>query len=511
MSAFLRNKSEKIITLIFFIIFLLVGLLVFDDYGVSADEIIQREIGYRNYNYIFNGDTTLLNNFQMYYGPVFELFLIFIEKSFNLEDITVIYLVRHLVTFIFFYTSVVFFYVLCKKEFNNWKIALLGCLLLIVSPRIFADSFYNNKDIVFLSMFLIGSYTLVNFVNKPNMINAFLHALVSALTIDIRVVGSFLVFITLIFYLANLKKNKAYRHKRFTAFFVYIIFLSFFVILFWPAIWNSPIYGFINSLGIFGSNFQSFWRGEVLYFGQLFKGGQIPWHYSLVWIFITTPLFYTFCFIFGLFFAGKKFFDKKFKSFKDIFYIVWFFLPIVVIILFNSTIYGAWRHLFFVYPAFIVLSLKGFLFLYNKFNRQLISFFLILSLTTTSSFMILYHPFQNVYFNPIFSYNMTYVRQNFDLDYWGVSYIHALRYILENDNSSIIKVHFKYFGGQNLVLLSTDENSRIRHYANGSEIVDYVLDNFEWDPDGYGNETLPLYYSINITNDMILAVYKLKE
>ena len=39
------------------------------------------------------------------------------------------------------------------KIFNSRFIAILGPILLISNPRIFADSFYNSKDIVFLSFF----------------------------------------------------------------------------------------------------------------------------------------------------------------------------------------------------------------------------------------------------------------------------------------------------------------------------------------------------------------------
>ena len=111
---------------------------------------------------------------------------------------------RHLVTFLLFYTSVFFFYRLCKYRFNSWKIGLLGSLFLILSPRIFAHSFYNPKDLPFLSMFIISIYTLVSYLNRKTLPRAAIHALICALLIDIRILGIIVPLFTVIFLFADL-------------------------------------------------------------------------------------------------------------------------------------------------------------------------------------------------------------------------------------------------------------------------------------------------------------------
>ena len=71
------------------------------------------------------------------------------------------------------------------------SLAILGSTFLFLSPRIFAQSFYNNKDIVFMSLFVISLYTAINFLEKPNVKNAIIFSIISSLAIDIRILADF--------------------------------------------------------------------------------------------------------------------------------------------------------------------------------------------------------------------------------------------------------------------------------------------------------------------------------
>jgi len=149
------EKKHKIIVIIFFAVYLFLGIIIFKDYGISWDEPARRENGIITVKYILEGDKTLLNTTNSH-GTAFEVLLIFLEKILCLKDSRDIYLMRHLFTFLLFYTGVIFFYLLCTDIFRNWKTGILGCLFLILSPRIFAHSFYNSKDIPFLVLFVIS-------------------------------------------------------------------------------------------------------------------------------------------------------------------------------------------------------------------------------------------------------------------------------------------------------------------------------------------------------------------
>ena len=45
---------------------------------------------------------------------------------------------------------------------------LIGALFLFLSPRIFAESFYSQKDILFMSMFIINIYYAFHFLKLSN-------------------------------------------------------------------------------------------------------------------------------------------------------------------------------------------------------------------------------------------------------------------------------------------------------------------------------------------------------
>jgi len=116
------KKSIIILYIFFFNLFLLVGVLIYRDYGISWDEGSSRKVGILAFDYITGRSDALINNNVLkYYGTVFELPLAAIEKVFNIIDLRTIYFIRHLATFLFFFVGVIFFYKLCVFTLKSWK------------------------------------------------------------------------------------------------------------------------------------------------------------------------------------------------------------------------------------------------------------------------------------------------------------------------------------------------------------------------------------------------------
>lgn len=132
--------------------FLLCGMLAFQDYGIGWDDEFARVLtGRVNLNYITNLDkTTLLFVAEKYHGPFFEILLACMERGFKMTDTANIYRMRHLVLFLVFFMALIAFYKTAIKVVGK-EYALMACLFLVLSPRIFAESFYNSKDLVFMS------------------------------------------------------------------------------------------------------------------------------------------------------------------------------------------------------------------------------------------------------------------------------------------------------------------------------------------------------------------------
>jgi len=521
----LVERKYKIIVCAFFIAFLIIGISIYRDYGVGIDEPSHRNNGLMSIAYIMKGDQSLFHYDIRYYGPAFEMLLVTIEKIFNLTDnLRAVYLMRHLVTFLLFYTSIFFFYELCKYRFNNWKFGLLGSLFLILSPRIFADSFFNSTDIPFLSIFIISIYTLIQYLNKKTLLRAIPHAIVCAILIDIRIMGTIVPFFTLIFLVTDtlIKKSKEVKNKEvIISFCVYICLMVSFIILFWPALWRDPFNEFIKSFQLL-SRYP--WQSSSLYLGSYIQG-PTPWHYTPVWILISTPILYSVCFFTGVS-VTLKLLLKNPKQFyvnkrEDVLSLLWFFLPLVTVVILNSVLYCAWRHMFFIYPAFLIFSLIGldFIFKFIKKNFKLTCFkildslfiiIVIFSLISTTFFMVKYHPYQNVYFNILAGKNMSEAKNNFELDYWGLSYKAALEYILKNDEDKIIKIYTTTSPGKPIysaLILKPEEKNRLDYVENPDE-AKYFLSNYRLHKNEfpYSNE----YYSIKVGGAKIMVVYKLQ-
>ncbi len=517
----LIENNHKIVVFIFFIIFLSIGLAVFDDYGLSWDERVYRQNGIVSYDYIFKGEDSLDEHSEREYGAVFELLLIFGEKLLKLEDSRDIYLMRHLLTFLVFYIGVFFFYLLCKYYFDSWKIGLLGSLFLIVSPRIFAHSFYNSRDLFALSMFIISMYILVKYIDKKTWLWAFWLALTSAILINIRMVGVLVPFLAFVFVIVDLilkYKSKRTRNTIFSLV-LYIFLLGFFIILFWPWLWKDPFNKFIQIFKTMTFNIPGYVIN--LYQGSYIDSRELPWHYIPVWIVITTPILYTLSFFAGVFISIKYIFKNfliYFKSLKryDLIILIWFFLPLFAVIILKSNLYDAWRLMFFIYPALLILSLKGFVSLFDIIKIKIkgraytllnviIVISIALSLVSTTRFMVKNHPFQNVYFNLLAGRD---IKNNFELDYWGLSYRQALEYILRNDSEKTIKVYALNRPGEiNADILTPIERNRLE-YVDFDD-AKYFLSNYRDHKDEYPYENE--FYSININGAKIMVVYKLKE
>lgn len=501
-------SSKKLFTSLFFIIFFFIGVVSFRDYGLSWDEPIQREIGKMNARYAFKQEPWLLTYKDKYYGPIFEVFLVGLEDVFHLTaNSNSVYFMRHLVNFLLFYLGVIFFYRLTQDRFKNWKISLLGCLFLILSPRIFAHSFYNSKDIPFLAMFIISIYTLIKYLDKKNLKSTIIHALASAVLIDIRILGIIIPFFTLIFFIIDsfiLKVSSVKFKKETLNFLAYLFLLIILTILFRPILWTNPFHHFLQA---FRQMSHYSWWGDILYLGSYFNASQLPWHYIPVWISITTPISYLILFLVGCLVLFKKLITHPIKFYRrhrnDLIFLLWFFVPLASVVVIKSVLYDAWRQMFFIYPALLLIALSGLTILAQKsILKKIITLIIFCNLIIIVKFMIQSHPHQYLYFNRLAN------PINFQLDYWGLSYRQALEYLVATDPSPEIKLYVANQPGEDNSLFLTDFDQKRLSYQDTPQAADYFLTNYRNQRDEfqyYQNE----YYSIKVDQTKILGIYQL--
>ena len=514
----LFKQSHSKMVFLFFAIYLLIGVSIFRDYGISCDETFQRDIGQQAFQFIIEPNQGSLFYPGKYYGPVLEVVLISLEKVLRgiTQELRDVFYMRHLVTFLLFYLGTIFFYLLCRERFQSWKMGLLGSFFLILSPRIFADSFYNSKDIAFLSVFIISVYTLTSYLNQRTFLRALIHALVSAFLIDIRIPGIIVPFFTIfsLILLSFTADLKVLRENLLSLLF-YGAALILFTIFLWPFLW-------FNSIGNFWSAFKFMAHFPIdyklLYGGQFLYASAVPWHYIPVWIAITTPIAYIVLFCIGfaalwkdLLTQGLSFFQKRIN---DFIFLIWFLFPLVMVIVLKSVLYDAWRQMFFVYPAFLLLSLIGLRTLLKGIEdrklaagKVIVIVLLSVNLMNVAYFMIKNHPYQNVYFNAFAGRDMADVKDNFELDYWGLSYRKALEYIVEHDSSKEIRVYVDFIPGVlNSIMLNAQDSRRLK-YVNNINKAKYFVGNYKWHRKEYLFKKE--FYSTKVNGVKIVCVYQL--
>lgn len=526
-----KASSTQILFWCFFIVYLVLGLFIFRDYGLSWDEHSTREIGLKLFNYAFHGDESLFSFVDRDYGGAFEIAMVALEKLFHLTDTQSIFYARHLFIFLTFASSVWVFYKLCAHKFNDYRMGALGALCLILSPRIFAESFYNSKDIVLLSFFIFSIYALTKFLEQPSPRRGLVCALVSALLIDIRlagliiplIAGSFIAFETICS-----KETRAKWKDTADSVAVFAVFLIFFIILFWPFLWRDPVEHFFEALHRM-SNFSSMANSPVFYLGNYFKASALPWHYIPTWLAITTPIIYSAFFVVGLFSFLLCLIRKKYSDFfkKDWLYFFWFFFPLFTAVFLGSVIYDGWRHFYFIYPAFLMIALTGLDFLVKFFARSfsanmsriflsLLAMCFVLNIGAVSYFMIKNHPYQNVYFNALTG-GVRGAKDRFDLDYWGLSFRSGLEYIGREDLEAAIPITFLYGSNYQLEILPAALRDRFiqipaENLAHSELSPKYVLANFRWNQSAQselnGIQNLEIF-SVKVDDVKIMSVYRL--
>lgn len=500
----------------FFVFYLLVGLCIYRDYGISYDEHSSRGYGEMSWRYLTKGDKTLLTYSGRRYGVGIELPLYVLEKVFGIRDTSSVYYFRHLVTFLFFYSSIIVFYLTLRSRYGR-GLAFLGSLFLILHPRIFSNSFYNSKDIGLLSAYIFGFAVLTIFLKRTNFKWAFLFGTVTAWIITVRVFGLFLLPITLIILWVKLYSNKSadLYQKYVKMVLVYLFTTVVFTVVLWPYLWSNPIANFIDIVGTM-SKFPE--GGRVLYLGEFIESANIPWHYSIVWMLITTPIPYVLLFVFGVLAFISGLVKKGLKGLDikrvEVIFVLWFFLPLLATVVLRSSLYDSWRHLYFLAPAFTGLGIAGLATFINylknkklnsKLSATVVFILIIISLAIPLWSTIKYHPYQNLYFNYLVG-GMANAKKNFDLDYWGLTFREGLTYIAKKDKSVYIPVRIIHGSANIPEILPKSDRERFE-VVGTVDTAKYVLTNYRYHPEEY---SFPEIYSLMIEGVSVMTVYKVR-
>lgn len=441
----------------FFALFIGLGLGIYKDYGVNFDSLNQRLTGLVNAREVLahvaprliaetaKGLPTLKDYVDRDYGAALELPLVVLEKALGFQDPREIFLFRHLILFLISVGALFSVFKVASWRFGDWRIGLLAAIVLILSPRLFADSFHNSKDGAFMAVFAMAMATTTRFVLRPTIPSATLNALMTAIAIDVRIIAIMLPLAATTLLTIRCIKRELPLRRSLAALLSYLLLTLIFVVALWPYLWTDP-------LGRFGEAFRNMsrfrWELNNLYMGQLVRSTDIPWHYVPVWIAITTPLLYLASFVAGagaillqVLRRGVALWSRE-DELLDILFVGLCVSPVIVAISMGSVLYDGWRQMYFIYPAFVLIALRGWLATWACLGtaplfRLLLAVATATSLALTAAWMVRTHPLQNVYFNLLAGDRPS---ARWEYDYWGMANRKALEYILRHDQSPTIPV-----------------------------------------------------------------------
>lgn len=525
-------KYNQVLVYLYFITIFFICWLQIEDYGATLDDELYYLNGVNSYEYIKNFFLSFFNseiNLSEYksrvkeWPIVFELFLVFVCNLFNINQIEEVYLTSHRINFIIFFFSLIFFYKLINKRYENNLISIIAVSFIILSPRIFAESFYNSRDIFFMSLFIFYVYSSYNFLSNKNLLNSAIFAFFTALLINAKILGLIPFAFFCLLYIYNYLNTKKKLIRDFKIFLLYFLFCIIFIYILWPFLWSNP---FSNLLFAFKNILKDHEEIIVInnYFGDYTPSDMMPWHYRLVWFYITTPISIILLFISGLILASKnklilisRSLDNNFqlekKQFVDLFLLLVFVVSFFIVLEFNKSKFGGWRHLYFLYPITIYFSIYFINFLRNSFVKihyKFIIFFLIaLNFGYNFLWSIKNHPHQYVFFNLL---SKKYAMNNFDLDWWGISHKSSIRYILDNDKNPKIRVYAIGFTSlrNSYLYLNEKDKSRIiiSDYKNSKYIIDTKMKRIRVNYNLDKNKNFKLFYQLKIENYPISSIYK---
>ncbi|MBS1586565.1 MAG: hypothetical protein JSS82_13580 [Bacteroidetes bacterium] len=497
--------------IILFLIFLIAALLCYKDYGISFDEPEQRKIGTVSFNYVVRNDDSLMRFGNRVYGVGYELPLIAMEKVLHLQTTRSIYLARHIVTHILFLFSALCMYVLSYRLFRSRFLGCAAFLLLVLFPRLYAHSFFNTKDIPFLAMAVI-LFTAAQYVFEKNRSALYiLLGMLCGYCVSIRILGLMYFYIFASFLIIDLVAALVGKQKPLKALVNLLLFTGAAVAtvyIAWPFIWHDPIASLRYSYDTFSQN---------AYAGVFFKGayvepGHLPQSYLPFWIAVTVPVlllpaaFASIILIIVAFFKRPLNFILNRPERNFSLYIACFSLPVLFVVFYNYNIYDDWRHMYFVYPCLVLLSIYTFHMLAQTRLKTPAYGILAVQCCLLLWFIIRNHPFEQVYFNELISHKDEYLRKNFDFDYWGASTKQGYDYILSHDTRPLIKVSYSHEPLYNNYLMLTEEQKKRIQLMENSDDYDYYMTNFRCHPDDFNFPNT--VYNVKVLNSTVLRVYK---
>lgn len=419
---------------------------------MNGDEDIEMLYGKDVYNYFAHGDDRPLSYEQHplgghitgseFYGSLHPLVSEATHRwlGTNLID------TRHFYTSIYGALIMIFAGLLAYRiAHRNWLTGTLAMLFMIFCPRIFGESMHNGKDIPFAAGIIVGItsfyFLLQAFKEKEKRKWLYAAGVVAgtAFAFGSRPGGA-LIQIGMYGLLTLMTLgNAAFRNylaeqkqaKKFFGMLIGAVAVGYAIaVTVWPYAHSNPIGNLFSAMEEMANRDVEF---RVLFEGRYASSKDMPWYYSIKWIFITNSILVLFAFIAYAITSFKS--VKIFGKSATVMILFMAIFPILYIIYKESTIFDSWRHLFFIFPFWAAGAALFTHFIASKITKpsyKLLPYALaVLGLMPEIAWTLTTTPYQQVYFNQ-FVGGLKGAQGYYDLDYYQTSNREMAQWIINN-------------------------------------------------------------------------------
>ena len=508
------------LALIVFALFLIAGLALVDNYGVSLDTGSQRFIAIHALNYVLHDDQTLLQIYaDRFYGAAFEApLLLLTERVLRLEDPRHVYLARHVLTHLFFLIGGFCCYLLALRLSGDRLVALLVMLLFLLSPRLYAHSFFNSKDPVFASAFVMALLFASRAFDKDS-VGAYRQCGVAAgLLVNLRIMGVVLFVVVLVFraWAWFRAEGRAARRWVATTTGAFALWGGLVLFISLPYLWEDPV-----------GRFSEYWT--TLSDLSFVHSAAPPWDYMLRWFAISQPPVTLLLGLLGLgtlgFAAGGVFrrgaggarpgaaWGRGELRFGGLL-AACFALPLVAFALLRPGIYNDWRHFYFLHGPFCLLATFALMGLRQLPVRGLPKEWVsgaagaltAAGLGVAALEMAQIHPHQYLYFNFLADRKTPEgLHARYEMDYWHLAMRQGYEYALRQAPSSPA-INLKSLAKSmkdpiiyNVGILPAPARARLTY--DPARDPDFYLSNFPLD-----DYFPPVLHQIKVYNNTVMTV-----
>ena len=437
---------KKIYFYLFLSIFILAGIHFSINTGITHDELHDYKVWIANKNSILNFflnknlDTSYLTGANKFYGSGFHYISIFLEffsvKLPQLNEYTdygKIILSKHISVFLLFVASGLIFKKIIKLITKNNHHANLSTIFYLLYPYLLGHSFFNIKDIPFLTFWLICTYFFIRIIKnllakkiiyKKDII---LLSFFTAYLLSIRISG-ILIFVQYIIFILVLSSEKDYGlfyfiKKNFREIlFSFFTILSFYIIL-QPSYWSDPLL-IVEAIKYMSQHIQTVC---TITLGECMKAQNLPASYLPIWFFFKLPIIILVGLV--LFFKIEEKINLNPFILIVLKSLAFSILAIIfLLIIFNVNLYDEIRQVMFLIPLILIVSLSFIYFFSKKFFNFSIIFFIIFFIIQNINI----YPYNYIWINN-FSH-LTKVQNVFELDYWGASTKRISNFLMNNND-----------------------------------------------------------------------------